>query len=236
MNEVVENGIKSITVTGGNAELYTTIVLQPPSLPTDESTTPPSPPTDESTIPPAPTPLSKIIVIAKLEREDTSWVGENLPDWQNAIYTVDNINASLHTSVNKGREANAYLTYLVNSYDELPDIIAFIHSHRKGYPGGWHTDAMDYDNVISLQTLNINFVQRQGYTNLRCIAVPGCPDEVQPFRNPPEAYRKHEHAFPAAWKYMFVDKDIPSVVGTPCCSQFAVSKEQVLARPRSDYM
>ena len=156
--------------------------------------------------------------------------------WQNAIYTVDNINASLHTSVNKGREANAYLTYLVNSYDELPDIIAFIHSHRKGYPGGWHTDAMDYDNVISLQTLNINFVQRQGYTNLRCIAVPGCPDEVQPFRNPPEAYRKHEHAFPAAWKYMFVDKDIPSVVGTPCCSQFAVSKEQVLARPRSDYM
>ena len=95
-----------------------------------------------------------------------------LTSWQHAIYTVDNTSLPLHTDANKGREANAYLSYILHNYDNLPLTVAFIHPHRDGYPAAWHTDAPNYDNVISLKTLNINFVQRNGYANLRCLHDP----------------------------------------------------------------
>ncbi|MCJ1479089.1 hypothetical protein MMC13_007773 [Lambiella insularis] len=177
---------------------------------------------------------TKIIVMAKLDQENTSWVSAELSDWQNAIYTVDNPKALLHLDTNKGREANAYLTYLVQNYESLPDTIVFLHSHRKGWPEGWHTDATDYDNVNSLRSLRIDSVQRDGYVNLRCLPTPGCPDEIQPFRDPPHGDGT-EYAFGEAWEHIFGNKDVPKVVGIACCSQYAVSKRQVLRRPKSDY-
>lgn len=35
---------------------------------------------------------------------------------------------------------------------------------------------------------------------------------------------------------MFADEEVPIEVGTPCCAQFAVSKQQVLLRPLNDYV
>ncbi|KAF2797489.1 hypothetical protein K505DRAFT_415023 [Melanomma pulvis-pyrius CBS 109.77] len=156
---------------------------------------------------------------------------------QIAIYTVDDPNSTttLHTSVNKGREAVPYLTYLVDNYNFLPSTIIFLHAHRKGYPEAWHNDAPNYDNVVALQTLNIKYIQENGYANLRCIGDPGCPGEVQPFRDPPEEHRTIEAAMPDAWQDLFGNTDVPHTLATPCCGQFAVSKSQVLKRPRSDY-
>lgn len=156
--------------------------------------------------------------------------------WQNSIYEVQNRTSPLHTTTNKGREANVYLTYILDNYDNLPSVIAFVHSHEKGFPKAWHTDAEDYSNVNSLETLNIDFVRRNGYANLRCIAIPGCPDEIQPFREPFDEGRTAEHAFAEVWKYLFENDNVPNTVATPCCAQFAVSKEQVLERPRKFYV
>lgn len=109
---------------------------------------------------------SKIIFMAKLDEENTSWVGKELlkqvgtfpqwsfstltsgaNSWQNTIYTINNCNATLHTNINKGCEAMVYLTYIVENYGDLPDTIVFLHSIRKGWPEAWHNDAVDYDNV-----------------------------------------------------------------------------------------
>ncbi|KAF2463042.1 uncharacterized protein BDR25DRAFT_385214 [Lindgomyces ingoldianus] len=177
----------------------------------------------------------RIVVMGKIAIEDTSWVSSQLPDWQNAIYTVDSTNTSLHTSINKGNEANPYLTYLVTNYDTLPSTIVFLHAHRDGFPRAWHTDAVNHDNVEALRSLNINFIQRNGYANLRCIWDPGCPAEVQSFRDPPETHRTIEAAMPKAWRELFGNEDVPNILATPCCSQFAVSREQVLKRPIEDY-
>ncbi|CAD0110941.1 unnamed protein product [Aureobasidium uvarum] len=144
----------------------------------------------------------QIVVMGRINSDDTSWV-EKLPKsvfsgdsdcvpiadtnhrWRNAVYSVDNDTWPLHTS-NKGREANVYLTYLVENYQELPSTIAFVHPHEDGYPRAWHTDADHYSNIKSLSTLRTEFVQSNGYANLRCIAIPGCPDEIQPFREEPD--------------------------------------------------
>ncbi|KAG9635931.1 hypothetical protein KCU64_g14818, partial [Aureobasidium melanogenum] len=112
--------------------------------------------------------LDQIVVVGTTNSEDTSWV-EKLPLWQNAVYSVDNDTWPLHTSRNKGREANVYLTYIVENYEKLPSTIAFVHAHE----GAWHIDADGYSNIKSLSSLNIDFVQSNGYANLRCIANPG---------------------------------------------------------------
>ena len=155
--------------------------------------------------------------------------------WQSAVYTVDDTNATLHTAMNKGREAFTYLTYIIDHYENLPDVVVFLHSHRDGYPEAWHNDAPNYDNVKSIRELQIDFVLREGYVNIRCRPIPGCPDEIQPFRDPPEEHREAEHAFVDACGEMFYDGDVPRVIGVACCSQFAVSRKQIRARSKDDY-
>ncbi|PQE06051.1 Mitochondrial carrier protein [Rutstroemia sp. NJR-2017a BBW] len=104
----------------------------------------------------------RAVVIGHLEEEDISWVGEYLPDWQSYIYSVDNPNADLHT-INKGHESIVYLTYIIDNYDDLPSTIAFLHAHQYGWWDAWHTDVPGHDNVVSLNTLNLDLVQEQGY-------------------------------------------------------------------------
>lgn len=139
--------------------------------------------------------------------------------------------------MNKGKEAMAYLTYIIEHYETLPSTIAFVHSHKDGYPAGWHTDAEGNSNVNSLKNLNIDFVQRNGYANLRCIWFPGCPDEVKPYRtdietNPEKGF---ETRIPKIYEYLFHQK-APELLATPCCAQFAVSRTQVQKRSLDEYV
>jgi hypothetical protein len=203
----------------------------------------------QSTVVAVPSPLlpDRVVVMAKLPTDDTRWVHTDLQDWQSAIYDIDTetphntstldplTNSTLRTLRNKGMEANAYLAYIVQNYNDLPSTIAFIHPHKDGCPIAWHTDNNEHSNVVSLQTLNINFIQSNGYANLRCVPVPGCPDEVRPFRNPPEDHRTIEAAMPDAWRDLFDNTNVPHVLVTPCCAQFAVSSKQVQKRPLDEY-
>jgi hypothetical protein len=189
----------------------------------------------------------RVVVMAKVPKDDTRWVHTDLQDWQSVIYDIDietphNVstldpltNNTLRTLRNKGNEANAYLAYIVQNYYNLPSTIAFIHPHKDGYPAAWHTDNDQHSNVVSLQTLNIDFVQRNGYANLRCVNDPGCPHEVMPFRDPPEEHRTAERVTPDAWRDLFNNTDVPQVLATPCCAQFAVSRKQVQQRPLEEY-
>ncbi|KAA8626208.1 repeatdomain containing protein [Pyrenophora tritici-repentis] len=196
---------------------------------------------------PSPSLPDRVVVMAKLPEDETDWVQTDLQDWQSAIYNIDTetphntstldplTNSTLRTLRNKGMEANAYLAYIVQNYDNLPSTIAFIHPHKDGYPLAWHTDNSEHSNVVSLQSLNINFIQSNGYANLRCVHDPGCPHEVMPFRDPPEDHRTIEAAMPDAWRDLFNNNDVPHILATPCCAQFAVSSKQVQKRSLDEY-
>lgn len=132
-----------------------------------------------------------------------------------------------------------YLTYIIENYHNLPSIMAFIHSHEDGYPRAWHNDAPNYSNVASLQKLRLDYVQSNGYVNLRCNHVPGCPAELQPFRDPPEKDnpdRQTENLLPGVWDSLFPGVELPHVIGVPCCAQFAVSGDRARERPLEDYV
>ncbi|KAK3674085.1 hypothetical protein LTR78_005932 [Recurvomyces mirabilis] len=205
--------------------------------------------TTAETVPtnPPPSPLSKAIVIGRLSSEDVDWVAQDLPDWQHYIYTVDlSANGSisptgLRTHINKGRESMPYLTYIIDHYDNLPDISVFLHAHRNGYPAAWHNDAKDYDAVNMLHDLQLHFVQQEGYANLRCRADPGCPAEVQPWREPFDAERDTEHIYPFVYGTFFNKtfdqyRSEIGIVATQCCAQFAVSRDQIRVRPKAEYL
>ncbi|KAK5019344.1 hypothetical protein LTR39_000432 [Cryomyces antarcticus] len=178
-------------------------------------------------------------------------LGKESP-WQHAIYTVDPTNntstSTLSTPVNKGHESMAYLTYIIENFHSLPTTIAFLHSHHSGFFNAWHTDAPMHDNVYAMKHLQLDFVQRSGYVNLRCKWNPGCN----------KAHRRNTHITPEVWQEVFdgtstppvmnngtsgTDPEVaekaihvPAEIATPCCAQFAVSREQVLKRPLEDYV
>lgn len=188
--------------------------------------------------------LSKVIVMGKMKFEETEWVKE-LSDWQNAVYCVDlkegeKCPTGYTTKMNRAKEAMPYLTYIIDHYTELPDIMAFVHAHRSGMPAAWHNDAPDHDAVIMLSQLRTETVLKRGYVNMRCIDEVGCPAEIQPFRDPPLKEKHTEHAFPYFYAQFFdasfdVMFDQIPTVATPCCGQFAVSREQVQKNPLALY-
>lgn len=156
--------------------------------------------------------------------------------WRRAIYTVDDPTAPLRVTKNKGKEANVYLRYIIDHYHNLPETMVFIHSHRDGWPEAWHTEFEDHSNVNTIKLLRTDFVQQNGYANLRCNLNPGCPDEIRPFREPRDESKLSEIAFADAWKGLFNSTDVPETIAAACCAQFAVSRDQVLKRPLSSYV
>ena len=182
-----------------------------------------------------------------------------LRSWQHAIYTVNPANDSvrantLTTPVNKGHEAMAYLTYIIDNYDKtIPSIVAFLHSHRGGFFQAWHVDTPLHDNVFAMRHLQLDFVKSRGYVNLRCNLNPGC-----------KATKKiNPHILSTTWADVMGNTSTPlfsqdGPVGAvaqyssdaeeqkaikmeprlwaPCCAQFVVSKEQIHRRPREDYL
>ncbi|OJJ32782.1 hypothetical protein ASPWEDRAFT_114947 [Aspergillus wentii DTO 134E9] len=176
------------------------------------------------------------LVFAATRRSNMSWVGENLPGWRWNIYRVDDEKAELTVPVNKGNEAMVYLTYLIDRYSTLPEMAVFMHDGRYQ----WHNDNPLYDSVISIQNLNFTFVKSTGYVNLRCSNILGCPAELEPARYLRERPNDFDHPtameFPNSFMELFPGRSVPEKVGTPCCSQFAVSREVILRRPVEEYI
>lgn len=202
---------------------------------------------------PPPSPLSpasatpdrdRVLVVAKLEGEDVSWLTKSFPTWQLAEYTVSSPFALLHHSgaiVDKGRIANAYLTYLIENYYALPSTLVFLTPHRNPAASPRSSSSSNQKPISlgkypQLTTLNELHVQKVGYANLRCASRSTCLHTILPFRAPPDEYRTLEVAMPKAWAELFPDVAVPEKLAAPCCAEFAVSRDQVRKRGLDEYM
>ncbi|KAJ5688792.1 hypothetical protein N7462_003184 [Penicillium macrosclerotiorum] len=180
----------------------------------------------------------KEVVFAAMRNSNMSWVEENLPEWYSNIYRVDMSpsETDLTVPLNKGNEAMVYLTYLIDRYWTLPDVVVFVHGARYQ----WHNDNPSYDAVISLKDLKVDWVREAGYVNLRCTWVIGCPVELEPARyfreRPDDVQHPTAVAFPDSFMELLPGTELPETIGIPCCSQFAVSREAVHAHDRDTYI
>ena len=173
-----------------------------------------------------------VLVVASLKEEDTSWVARELPDIKNAIYTVDDPQAALTVPVNKGHESISYLSWVIDQYNDLPDITIFVHSHQVAYH---NNDLLDSDMPKMVRRLNHAHVQREGYFNLRCHHEPGCPDWIHTNKTEQDTNRKEEVVFAKIWQDLHPGKPMPSVLSVPCCSQFAASRDKLRTIPLDEW-
>lgn len=175
---------------------------------------------------------SRVVVVARTHSENTSWISTELVGWRGMVYEVDDPVAENVVPMNKGREVMVYLTYIVEEYDNLPEVVVFIHSHRFG----WHNEEeFGFDMVGMLRRLDVEHVLRSGYFNLRCSWIPGCPDWIRPGVLEEDGNKPEQAVFAGAWREILPDVLVPEVVGQPCCGQFAVSRDRILAVPRASF-
>lgn len=182
----------------------------------------------------SPAPAEKLIVKVQLEGEDLNWLLKLLPGWRNRVITIDSAFAHLHTSsqrVDKGRIADAYLSWIISNYNNLPATIAFV-------PPSLHTQESDKSHwripnkslLAALQSLNTTHVQSAGYAPLHCPSRAQCADTVLPFRHPPDEFRTLEVKMAKAWQGLFNDTRVPEELSCVGGSAFVVSRTQVLRR------
>jgi hypothetical protein len=179
---------------------------------------------------------SRVLVVPKTRDEDVGWIHRDLPDMPTAIYEVDNAHAMLKVPKNKGHEAMVYLTYIIDHWVNLPDIMIFTHAHKVT----WHNNfILNLDTAEHIKRLRDDRVTRQGYMNLRCHLDPGCPNWIHLDRAEIDfdmIIKPEERAFSAElFSELFPGHRPPPVLSQPCCAQFAVSSERVRDNPKVLY-
>ncbi|PGH07515.1 hypothetical protein AJ79_06250 [Helicocarpus griseus UAMH5409] len=144
----------------------------------------------------------------------------------------------LHVPANRGREAMAYLTFIIDHYTTLPEITAFVHATHYQ----WHNEDISPYTSRVLRRLRLETVRTRGYVNLRCNVVPGCnPTSVHP--HSPTEVDVQKNDVRAQFRDIYVRlfglrgvQEVPEALGGVCCAQFVVTREKILQRPVGDYV
>ncbi|KAH7401635.1 hypothetical protein BKA66DRAFT_451099 [Pyrenochaeta sp. MPI-SDFR-AT-0127] len=187
-------------------------------------------------------PADRLILKVKLENEDASWIDSLFPAWRKDIITIWQGFSKLHEDekrVDKGRVADAYLRWIIENYDNLPETVLFL-PPEGNRPGKdlqsivWRRTNTDLKKDIS--ALQMPFIQSSGFANLHCPSPSTCADLILPFRSPPNEFRTLEVAMPRVWEGLFGNTTVPGQLATPPGAEFAVSKAQVQKRSVEEYL
>ncbi|EOD50629.1 uncharacterized protein K452DRAFT_310922 [Neofusicoccum parvum] len=142
--------------------------------------------------------------------------------------------AHLRLPANKGHEAMAYLTFIIENHADFPPYAVFTHGHLDA----WHQEA---DTVALVRALQLPALDAQGYVSLRCDWYPSCPAEIRPLTHdavvwgPGVNRNETEDAIVQAWGRLFPGTQVPETLASQCCAQFAVTREAVLRRSVDEY-
>jgi hypothetical protein len=100
----------------------------------------------------------------------------------------------------------------------------------------------DIDGKKALQNLRLEYLDQEGYLNLRCHWFKGCPSalnlttttNLDPFQENSSA--NLEQLYAATFHSFFPSVPIPSQVAATCCSQFAVTAATIRLHPKEQYI
>lgn len=195
---------------------------------------------------------------------DTKWLGPLADLYHICVYNadapLDTKSVNLQVPANRGHEAMAYLTFLIDNYAQIPATGAvFVHGSR----WAWHNDAPDYDNAALLAALNVSSALAPwGYHNLRCDWTASmCPSSnVSPpqgsletsmtaMLEPWNARAVSDTALPHALATLFGGDEYAmgkaggslllgrtDAVRAQCCAQFVVARDRIWQHSRDEYV
>lgn len=161
----------------------------------------------------------QLVIVSSHYKEDIQWL--KATDVPVVVCSKIDESALCRETRNKGREATAYLKFIVQNYDNLPNNVAFIHGHNDA----WHQNMKgSLINVISncakykqygFISVNNNFIDDRNVTDNAIMQ------------------RLHRD-----WDVTFrpyLKRDPPEYVYHDCCAQFVVSRERILRHPKDAY-
>ena len=175
----------------------------------------------------------RAMVVPRMQEENIEWMSEQLPGLDVTIYVANNARAQLHPPKNKGHEVMVYFTFIIDHYEDLPDIVLFMHAHRYTQH---NSEILNFDAVQMIQRLKSEYVITQGYVNMRCNWSPGCPQWLLPGAVHEDISKQEETVLFQSWHELFPYDPVPRTLAQACCAQFALSKERIRSIPKSRYI
>jgi hypothetical protein len=194
---------------------------------------------------------------------DSNWLDALANLYHLCVYTVDapadTNSPHLQVPANRGHEAIAYLTFLIDNYAHIPAAgVVFVHGAR----WAWHNDAPDYDNAALLAALNVSAALAPwGYHNLRydwsastCSPSSAPPQgsletSLRAMLEPWNTRATSDTALPRALMTLFGGDEYASAEGggrlllgrtdavrAQCCAQFVVARDRVWQHSRDEYV
>jgi len=163
----------------------------------------------------------KLIVVSSFH-EDLSWVCElrkyKIP---HIVYSRDKAENKYNVVPNHGYEAAIYLKFIIDHYDRLPNMTAFVHGHRHT----WHNTRDILDILLNLRW------HKNEYMDFNI----GPNNPFWQVANPRSNtdYRVIGEQWDAFYKEFF--GEMPNSFSFYCCAQFAVARERIRLRPIKFY-
>lgn len=162
-------------------------------------------------------------IVASHWKEDLEWLKKS--KWPVIVIDKEGADPSWvkpqHIIPNKGKEATAYLKYIIENYDELPDHVAFIHGHEESYHQKHDRpllEMIEHANIDKHGFIPLNNCMRWYINvdeggpwgkNFTCAKIFGFPDHMRR----PEGF----------------------IFSFPTSAQFIVSKEKILGNSKELY-
>ena len=175
---------------------------------------------------------TRTLVIPRMKDDDIAWIVKELPDVNVTVYVANDPSALLHSPKNKGHEVMVYLTYIIDHYDKLPDVVVFMHAHRWTHH---NNEVLGHDAPQMIRRFSNAHVVRQGYVNMRCHWSPGCPEWLHPGSEAEVLGKQEEAVLVESWAELFPSDPLPKTLAQPCCAQFALSKQRIHSIPLSQF-
>eukprot|EP00742_Colponemidia_sp_Colp-10_P015970 GILJ01018269.1.p1 GENE.GILJ01018269.1~~GILJ01018269.1.p1 ORF type:complete len:298 (-),score=31.60 GILJ01018269.1:8-793(-) len=181
----------------------------------------------------------RMIVSGSTTKESMDWLSDlNIPfvvyDSQNIERDINKIKSWRHLEPNRGNEVHAYLRFIIDHYDRLPEAVVFIHGHSTSWHSANIPDMLQHlrwpfltqDNE-DLQTSTTS--QGQMYQSF----------DFQYFQSIGLGHQDIERPYLCRfWDQAGLATEIgqcPPFLKTECCAQFVVHRSRILLRSRAFY-
>jgi len=159
------------------------------------------------------------VVIAHYSN-DLIWTKNIVSNIKLYVYSTTNTQYNYY-SINKGHEANLYLKFIIDNYNNLPSKILFLHDHQTS----WH---QDFNSDVICNNVNWDFAnyfcvnKRDTYQEI----TKTCPPHARPYT-----------LLTNYWHNIFLDEfNLPDKLVMYGSSQFVVSKDLILRHSRDFYL
>jgi hypothetical protein len=153
-----------------------------------------------------------LVIVSSHYKEDLAWLENS--KWPVVIYSKNPESPHFRGQENVGNETTAYLLYIIQHYDNLPNYVAFIHGHEESYHQkcGNILNLIDKAKIQEFDFISLNCSELKQDINYSCEHDTRVADIHNIWDNHIKQYLKY---------------DAPYMINTDCCAQFIVSGKAI---------